>query len=436
MYEASTPRACAAVVASLLLAPLSAQDPAAKTDATHDHRSAAALPEPLPLSISFAIQAAAGASSEPDSVLESLHGGGHDPRKRGFTFQNAELGISGDVDRHFELHAYLIAFLDPYDGETVVELEEAFAETRELPAGLELRAGSYFTEFGRINALHPHDRDWQNQPIVNTRLFGPDGMRGPGARVRWSPPALPGFSAITGVHGASGEAMHGFLANDEVYEERPLGGRAFTDRRVRSLGDLVWTGRVAHDFELGCADAGIGASLAFGPNATGASADTIVYGIDFVSEWPREHDGHREPGFVLQGEFLVRRFDAADQVDENDVANPADDVAVPGQVLDDWGGYLHGIVGLGHAWSIGVRGEWASGSGASYFADSDGFSRRLDPFRGDRWRVSPLLTWRPSEAARVRLQYDWDDTDHLGGSAHSVWLGVDVRLGAHPAHAH
>src|SRR5690606_23906378 len=83
----------------------------------------------------------------------------------------------GALDPYFDAQANVALFLDT-EGETQVELEEALLRTQS-PAGVpELKAGHYFTEFGAFNPQHLHDWDWLDQPIVATRMFGPDGMRG------------------------------------------------------------------------------------------------------------------------------------------------------------------------------------------------------------------------------------------------------------------
>jgi hypothetical protein len=385
--------------------------------------------------VSFNTQFAVGSSTERDAVLESLQGGGHDPRKRGFTLQNAELGLSGAVDPYFEAQAYLIAFLDPYEGETVVELEEAYLVSLALPEGLQLKAGAYLTEFGRVNAVHPHSWDWQDQPVVATRFFGPDGLRGPGARLSWLLPVESYWELIGGVQNANGETAFSFLANEEVYEERPVGGRFFTEQDVRAFSDLLWTGRLMTSHDLGAETSfGLGASVAYGPNATGGGVDTLIYGLDLVVRW-RPEDAQRGWPFVkVEGEVLARRFDAAQQVDENDPAIPGDDVVLPATTLDDWGFYLQAVWGFTPGWAVGMRGEWATGAGASYDAATDVFDRSTDPFRSDRLRLSPLLAFHPSEFSRIRLQYNYDDTDWLADPVHSVWLGFDVLIGKHAPH--
>lgn len=397
-----------------------------------------ALAPPVPgqlrlCDLSLDIRAAAGASTARDRVLRGLQGGGHDPRQRGFTLQQAELSLSGAVDPYFTAQVHLVALLDAEENETVVELEEAFLTTQALPYDLQLRAGTFLTGFGRLNPVHAHACDWLDQPLILTRVLGGDGMRGPGARLSWLLPTDTYTELLVGIQDASGEGMRSFLANAEVYGERPIGGRSFTGREVRSFGDFVFSGRLATSVDLSSNSSfGLGGSWALGPNATGGGAETLIWGADFVYKWrPTEQRGW--PYVTVQGEFVGRAFDAAAQVDEQDPLNP---VAVPQDTLRDHGGYLQALWGFTPGWEVGVRGEWASGSGASYDPGSQTFARGNDPFRADRHRLSPLLAYRPSEFARIRLQYDYDDGDALAEPVHSVWLGFEVLIGKHAAHTY
>jgi hypothetical protein len=71
----------------------------------------------------------------------------------------------------------------------------------------------------------------------------------------------------------------------------------------------------------------------------------------------------------------------------------------------------------------GLRGEVANGSNAAF--DSQ--------LRAHRFRLSPNLTWYPTEFSKVRLQYNYDDREGIGRD-HSVWLQAEFLLGAHAAH--
>lgn len=382
------------------------------------------------LDLSLNALVAAGTSSERDESLQTLQGGGHDPRKRGFTLQNVELSLMGAVDPYFNGEAHLIYFLDPIEGESNFELEEAFLTTTSLPYGLQLEVGQFFTEFGQINPRHPHAWDWQDQPIINTRLFGPDGMRGPGFRTGWLLP-IPWFSELHfGMQNANGETMASFLANDEFYEERAVAGRPFVERDVRNLTDLAYLTRWNNSWNVSdTLTTVLGFSGLYGPNASGPDGDTWIYGLDMKWRWRPANNFRGWPFLVWQTEVMQRDFTADRFTDDS---NPNEILTFPRRTLHDWGLYTQLLYGFRYGWAVGLRYEFAGGSGASL----DG--RRNDPFRADRHRVSPLLVWHPTEYSRVRLQYNFDHADHLGRDpiANSVWVGFEWLYGAHPAHAY
>ncbi|HEX5051348.1 MAG TPA: TonB-dependent receptor [Planctomycetota bacterium] len=384
------------------------------------------------IDVSLDVVAAVGSSTASDAELRDLQGGGHDPKKRGFTLEQAELSLGGAVDPYFTAESHIVWAIDPDSGDSEVELEEAFLTSQALPYGLQAKSGLFFTEFGRLNPVHPHAWDWQDQPIILTRVFGGDGMRAPGARLSWLLPTEHYNEVFVTVQNANGEQMTSFLANEGVYEERPIGGRDFAPDPVRSFGDLVYTGRLVSSWDISDASStAIGASVAYGPNATGNGADTLIYGADFVYKWRAPSNERGWPFFRLQGEVVARDFAAADQID---AGGPLAPVTVPGTTLHDYGAYLQALWGFSLGWDAGLRGEWVSGSGDSYDAATAGFARASDPYRCDRYRISPLLEYHPSEFSRFRLQYSYDDTDVLAHPAHSVWFGFELLIGKHPPH--
>jgi len=373
---------------------------------------------------------AAGTSTERDSSIRNLQGGDHDPRRRGFTVQNIELSFSGAVDPYFTGEAHIVYLIDPVVGDTRVELEEAFLTTQALPLGLQLKGGFYFTEFGIINQTHPHAWDWLDQPVINTRLFGPDGLRQAGVRLGWLTP-LPWYSEVqVGVQNANGETASSFFANEEFFEERPIGGRPFVAQDVRNLGDLLYLARWVNSWNLSdTVTTKAGFSGLYGPNATGPDGDTWIYGADLKLTWRPTNNFRGWPFVLWQSEAMNRNYRADRFFDDGDSDNIID---LPRQTLRDWGFYTQLLYGFTYGWAAGLRYEYASGSGESVGPYA---GREADPFRDDRHRVSPLLAWHPSEFSRIRLQYNYDRADHLERSdAHSVWLGVEFLYGAHPAH--
>jgi hypothetical protein len=376
-----------------------------------------------------------GTSSEREASLRTLHGGGHDPKKRGFTLAETELYFTGKVAPCFTGDVRIVYFIDE-EGETGAELEEAFVSSTCLPKGMHVEVGQFLTEFGRINTMHPHQWDFLDQPVVNSRMFGPDGMRGPGARLGWLT-GLPWFCDVhVGVQNANGETMTSFFSSDEAFEERPIGGRPFVDQDVRNFGDLLYFARVVNCFDAGrCMTLRLGASSLFGPNATGPDGSTWIGGLDFVVDYRPRGRSCPWPFLDWQSEVMYRHYRADDFFDEGDPLNPFDDVAIASDTLEDWGLYSQLLWGFRRNWIAGLRYEWANGSGDDVDA-STGLPapRSDDPFRNDRHRVSTLLTFMASEHSRLRLQYNFDHAEHLDDPAHSIWFGVEFLFGKHPTH--
>jgi len=377
------------------------------------------------IDISTDILFAAGSSTATNDQLDSLQGGAHDPKRRGFTLQQAEFSFSGAVDPYFTGEAHVIMT------DSSVELEEAFMTTQALPWGLQLEAGYFLTEFGRINPTHPHAWDWADQPVIATRILGGDGLRNPGFRLGWLTP-LPWFSQVdVGMQNASGETAISFFGEgggghghshggEEDEEEGGIGGRPAVYSDVANLSDLLYLARWANGFSLSDSlTAVVGSSLLFGPNSTGPDEQTWVFGGDLVVKW-RPADNFRGWPFVTwQSEFIGRNYQAA-------AADPMD---LPATTLHDVGFYTQLLYGFRYGWAAGLRYEYAGGSGESVGG------RAADPMRGNRQRISPLLSWRPTEYSRIRLQYNLDRPQFLDDEwQSSVWLAFEVLFGEHPAH--
>jgi hypothetical protein len=377
-----------------------------------DPRPAAA---PRLVDLAFVTTVVAGGSSVDDETLAGLQGGGHDPQGRGFSVPNVELIIGGTLPPWVAAEVRLVTFIDS-DGATGIELEEAFVRSLSLPAGLELTAGQFFTPFGRINAVHPHAWSWLDQPVINSRVFGGDGMRSQGATVAVTSPVAWASRLMATVQNARGETMPSFAGE----EGADVAGRPLGEHEVHAFSDLVtvlgW--RAGVDPASGIA-LRVGADLAFGPNAAGADTGTTLYGGHVALRWCDDPHGLLRRGDVqVLGEIIGRDYEV-DAYTEGPDSYPED-------TLRDLGVVMQVEVGLADQWSTGLRYEQATGSG-----DSVG-GRDADALRDDRWRLSPLITWRPHEALRLRLQYNLDHAGHLEEDlAHTVWLGLDVALGHH-----
>jgi len=367
---------------------------------------------------------AAGGSTASD-IEGGTQLGGHDPNQRGFTVQGIEANFAGAVDPYFRGNAN-IAFLLDAKGESSLELEEGWLETVSLPANLQVRAGQYLTEFGRINTQHPHTWAFVDTPLVNGRFLGPDGLRNPGVRVSWLVPT-PFYSELfLGVQNSQGETASGFR-NDNGGE--PMFGRPVNQDRVKSFGDMLFTPRYAVSFDLSDTQTLLaGASAAFGPNGSGADTDTQIYGVDLFWKWkPAKHHGGF-PFVSWQTEAMLRRYQAGSTLDGSYDPETAG-VYLPRETLTDWGAYSQIAWGFHPGWVAAFRTDYVTRTGRADYEKILGD----DPNRLPRWRWSPNLTWYPSEFSKLRLQYNCDDRRGIGVD-HSVWLQFEFSLGAHAAH--
>ena len=376
------------------------------------------------------IMTASGGSSASADDLEDLQGGAHDPQRNGFTLQQAEFVFKGAIDPYLTGESYVIA------SEDGLELEEAFFTTTSLPYDLQLEGGFFLSEFGIINPTHPHSWNWIDQPVVNTRLFSGDGQRAAGFRaskllpVDWysefhigsQDPTAETMTSFMGEGHSHGEEDHG--EEDEEHGDEGVGGYARVKDSVNAAHDLTWLARWVNSWDVNSSTtAKLGLTGLFGANSTGNTGYTTIYGADLKVKWVPANNFRGYPFLTWQSEVMNREY----KVDKD---NPEFVQGETDGKLHDWGFYTYLLYGFTPRWAVGVRGEFASGSNRGPEARDD------DPLRADRVRVSPMIAWKPTEFSRFRLQYNYDDSDHLSTDSHTVWLGADVLFGSHPPHAY
>ena len=330
--------------------------------------------------------------------IQSLQGGMHDPKRRGFTVQSVEQSVWGRVDRYLSAQAHLVFHID-VDGAPRFELKEAFATTEALPWGLKAKAGTFLTAFGRINTQHPHAWHFVDQPVINSRLLGGSGLHNPGVSMSWQAP-LPWHSHfILGMQAAHGTSAVSFLGEPRAkqYAGLDLG----TDPSLNPLLSARWLNDVVvtQAWVLN-----LGVSGIVGPNATAHHAQTFLAGADLVVRWRPGGQDAKGRFLVLQVEAMARRYEIGDTVD----------------VRDDFGGYAQMVWGFAKRWSAALRYDYADGTGPKTLEF------------GERQRASANITWSVSPASRLRLQYNHDRAQGLERRlGHSGWLQFEFGLGAH-----
>ena len=83
-----------------------------------------------------------------------------------FNFRAAEIGISASIDPYARGYAFFTGSGRRF------EVEEAAIVTTSLPWNMQVRAGRFFADFGRLAKFHPHEYAFVNTPLSLERIVG------------------------------------------------------------------------------------------------------------------------------------------------------------------------------------------------------------------------------------------------------------------------
>jgi len=331
-------------------------------------------------------------------------GGEAGPAPEGLSLAETELSISANVDDRFT--AMLNVPLVIEDGETAVEIEEAWVETLGLPAGLAIRMGRFYSDIGYLNDRHFHSWDFADQPLAYQVFLGNQYLDD-GLRLRWLAPT--DFYLEV-----NGELLRG--------DRYPAGGAANSGVGSSTLsaktgGDIGYSNSWQFGLSWLRADAEERASggeddpLLF-------TGDTDLYIADFIWKWAP--DGNwRQRNFTFQAEYLWRNEDGAYELPGGESA--------PWNV-DQQGWYAQAVYQPFPRWRFGARFDRLTGDDpGAWWAGTP-----LDPVR-DPSRYSLMVDWSNSEFSRLRLQYNRDRSGEV--SDDQFGLQYIFSIGAHGAHS-
>lgn len=155
--------------------------------------------------------------------------------------QSMPTGANGWTSTTFDLgevEAAVQGYLNPYsradiflakhgvDGEVEIE-EAAITFLRGLPLGMNIKAGKYLVDFGKLNTLHPHAYPFIDRPLLHQLYFGEDGLNDIGVQLSF---LLPTGSLYTqwSVNALKGSSAHHHEESEPAaetgdQEEQPLG---------------------------------------------------------------------------------------------------------------------------------------------------------------------------------------------------------------------
>ena len=340
----------------------------------------------------------------------------NDPQNTGVNVQEVEVGLQGVVDPYFRFDGFLSFSTEG------VELEEAYGTTIfSLPLWSQFRVGRMRAKFGRINLLHRHSQNFVTLPIVAAEFLG-EHLNPNQIELNIAPAFLPWYMELTAAGGSADVETASFAQNGN------------------DLGKLLYDFRIANFFEI--TDSflvSLGGSYATGVNDTGPDERTNLFGIDLFAKYrPLRNNPYQEVMFMT--EWMWRN------------------AQTPEEKLKDWGFYAQLVYRFMQRWNAGFRfgltdtdtpiplepvngengedGELLGPEsifGVAKREEGEEEEEEMLGLFGRTYRISPMLTFNPSEFSRLRLQYDYTNFDFMRNE-HAVYLQFQYAIGAHGAH--
>ena len=323
---------------------------------------------------------------------DHIRQGGHAMDENGFTLQGLEMAVSGAVDPYFR---YDMNFEFGH-----LHLEEAYITTLALPLNMQARAGYMNVAFGRQNPQHLHTWNYVNPPLSHTRFMGEEHFSGLGAELSFLLP-LPWYVTI------GGQMLDS--KPESALRSRSFGTVDFTDSgRLDGLEDFVYAARLDQFFALSdnwSLDWGFSGAWGQSPYVPDNRVD--LYGTDVYLKWRPIASGMDALAVALSVEYLFRM------------------TQVPGDLVQDHGGYAQLDMQFTRRWMIGVRGDYTD-IVAGVTPDPEDIPER-------QWRGGTSVTFMPTHFSKLRLQYDVGQEERHN-TYHAAFLQLEVGVGEHMAH--
>lgn len=348
-------------------------------------------------------------------------------REEGFGLGESELAISANIDDLF--YGKVTAVIEAHDGETELELEEAFIQTLAMPAGFSVRAGRFLSDIGYLNNQHLHTDAFADRPAAYRAFLGGHYFDD-GVRINWVAPTdlywTLGFEALKGDN-MRAEDEHGEREFDTVgvYNAFTKIGGDIGENSSWQVGLALMNNRNGRltpheEGEEGHVDEGHDHAHSHSAAYTGEK----TYVADFVYKWAPDGN-YKYQHLTLSGEFFrVNDFKAL-ELHEDDHEEEGEHEHSHGKDYHQ-GWYLSGVYQFNPNWSAGLR-----------YGELDTQLAHDDHFDAQKLKETELsLNWHHSHFSTVRLQYTRQKGTNFDGLSDDnlITLQYVMTLGAHGAH--
>lgn len=298
-----------------------------------------------------------------------------------------EIGIQGAVDPYFRYDAFIAV-----EGEAV-EIEEAYATTLALPAGLQVKLGRMLLPFGKVNLTHVPELDTIELPLVHQLWFGEEGLRSTGVWTSVLGAPL-GFFQELSVLATNGAEVHGHDGEEDEDHAEDEAGKSLGD----DLADRLYVAHLKNSFDLTeAANLELGASWSTGAVDEPERSRTNLYGLDAIWRWkPPQRATYRSA--ILQAEVAWRNE------------------AGTGETLA--GGFVFG------QWQLGRR---------TYLGARYDVVEPIEEGEGTLQAGQVLVRFFPTEFSQLRLGYERQVPDE-GDAIDRILFQTTFGLGPHRPH--
>lgn len=326
-------------------------------------------------------------------------------REQGLALGHSDITIFGPIGS--QLQAQITTAAHSHAGDIEAELEEAFVQTRALPAGLQLRAGRFASQLGYLNEQHPHADDFVERPLLYRAFLGGHWFDD-GVRLNWTAPT-------TLYLRLGAEVFRGKQLVQEAGRAQSPGAFVLTARTGGDIGS-------AHSWQAGLSwlnnrrEAALEDAHDHGgeehahDHAHGASySGKHLYLLDLAWKWAPQGNNSRQQ--------VRLAYEYAEVRDLNRYASSSDRHRAH---------YLSAVYRFAPSWEVGVRTDLLRAR-----------QPHGDHFHGARLAEDALmLAYKPTHLQTLRAQFTRQrDATGFDTGKHALQLQYILNFGAHAAHA-
>ena len=346
-------------------------------------------------------------------------------RAEGFGLGETELALSTSIDDMF--YGKLTTVFESHEGESEVNVEEAFIQTMALPNGFTVRAGRFLSDIGYLNNQHLHTDSFTSRPSAYRAFLGghyfDDGLR-----VSYIAPTdtywLMGAEVFSGdsLRAADEDGERDFDSTGVYTAFTKIGG----DIGIESSWQLGLSylrnenGQLTaedHDEDEHEED-----EHADSHSAGYTGKNTFI--TDFVFKWA-PNGNYKYQHLTLSAEyFRVSDFMLAELHDESEAEAHQDEASNTKDYHQAW--YVSGVYQFSPNWSAGLR-----------YGELDSQLQHEEHFDQQELKETELsVAWHNSHFSTVRLELSHQSNVGFEQAQNDnvITLQYVMSLGAHSAH--